>query len=340
MRKVWGFAALLMAVTLIGGCGGTATKVPEPVEGTGEPADVRVLALKGPTAMGMVNMMSEADEGRITSNNYSFNIVSAVDEVAPAIAKGEADIAAVPANMASVLFNNTNGAVQALTINTLGVLYIVENTESGLHPITEPIYMKGMARTVYASGKGATPEYALNHIIEGSGLKPEDINIEWKSEHAECLQALLTDKDAVALLPEPFVTTALTKSDSLNVALDLTEEWDKLREEGDDSMLITGATIVRKTFAEEHPEAVQDFLTRYEASVKAAADDVEGTAALIGSYDIVPEEVAKKALPKCNIVFIAGDEMKEALSGYLEVLYGMNPQAVGGELPTDEFYYR
>lgn len=311
---------------------GTETvKVPD-----GEATDINILALKGPTAMGMVNMMDAADKGELTDNNYHFTIASAVDEVGPAIAKGEADIAAVPANLASVLFNNTDGAVQALTINTLGVLYILENGEA----ISSVGDLSG--KTVYASGKGATPEYALNHILIENGIDPEsDVTIEWKSEHAECLAALLADEDGVAMLPQPFVTTAQVQNEGLRVALDLTEEWDKLQEGAEEtSSLITGATIVRTEFAKEHPEAVRAFLANYEASVAKAKEDIDGTAALIGAYDIVPEAVAKKALPSCNIVYIDGEEMEEALSGYLKVLHGQNPQAVGGELPGDGFYFK
>lgn len=296
---------------------------------------VNVLALKGPTAMGMVSLMDQADQGEITEETYDFQIVASPDEVSPAIAQGTADIAAVPANLASVLYQKTNGGVQVLTINTLGVLYLVENGDQ-VQSVSD---LKG--KTIYASGKGATPEYALNYILKENGLTPgKDVQIEWKSEHTECVAALAEHEDAAALLPQPFVTTAQSKNDSLRVALDLTEEWDKIQKDnGGNSSLVTGVTVVRTEFAQEHPEIVEDFMERYQESVSYVNEHTEEAAKLIGDYDIVPEEIAKKALSECNIVYIDGAEMKEKLSGYLEVLEQENPQAVGGALPTDEFYY-
>ena len=296
---------------------------------------VNVLALKGPTAMGMVSLMDQADQGEITEETYDFQIVASPDEVSPAIAQGTADIAAVPANLASVLYQKTNGGVQVLTINTLGVLYLVENGDQ-VQSVSD---LKG--KTIYASGKGATPEYALNYILKENGLTPgKDVQIEWKSEHTECVAALAEHEDAAALLPQPFVTTAQSKNDSLRVALDLTEEWDKIQKDnGGNSSLVTGVTVVRTEFAQEHPEIVEDFMERYQESVSYVNEYTEEAAKLIGDYDIVPEEIAKKALPECNIVYIDGAEMKEKLSGYLEVLEQENPQAVGGALPADEFYY-
>ena len=296
---------------------------------------VNILALKGPTAMGIVSLMNQADKGEVTDENYNFQIVASPDEVTPAIAQGTADIAAVPANLASVLYQKTDGSVQVLTINTLGVLYLVENGDQ-IQSISD---LKG--KTIYASGKGATPEYALNYILKENGLTPgEDVQIEWKSEHTECVAALAEHEDAIALLPQPFVTTAQNKNDSLRVALDLTEEWDNIQKEnGGNSSLVTGVTVVRTEFVQEHPEIVEDFMERYQESVTFVNDHAEEAAKMIGNYDIVPEEIAKKALPECNIVYIDGAEMKEKLSGYLEVLEQENPQAVGGTLPADEFYY-
>ena len=296
---------------------------------------VTVMALKGPTAMGMVSFMNEVDQGEITEENYEFQIAASPDEVSPAIVQGTVDIAAVPANLASVLYQKTDGGVQVLSINTLGVLYLVGNGDT-IQDISE---LKG--KTIYASGKGATPEYALNYILKENGLIPgEDVQIEWKSEHTECVAALTEHPDEIALLPQPFVTTAQSKNSSLQVVLDLTDEWDKIQEKNNgNGSLVTGVTIVRTEFAQEHPEVLKDFMEHYEESVSFVNSNTEEAARLIGGYDIVPEEIAKKALPECNIVCIDGNEMKEKLSGYLAVLDQENPQAVGGALPADEFYY-
>ena len=296
---------------------------------------VKIMALKGPTAMGMVQLMDQADTGQISDYDYQFTIAASADEVTPQLVQGNADIAAIPANLASVLYNNTDGQVEVLAINTLGVLYIVESGDT----VSSVADLKG--KTIYASGKGSTPEYALNYILSENGIDPEnDVTIEWKSEHTECLSALLADEDAIAMLPQPFVTTAQTKSDSIRVALDLTEEWDKLQADSSQpSALITGVMVARTDFVEENPQAVSDFLDYYKTSVDFVNANTQEAAQLVGNYDIVTAEVAEKALPACNITFIEGEEMKEKLSGYLSVLLEQNPQSIGEALPGDDFYY-
>ena len=292
-----------------------------------------VAALKGPTAMGMVKMMS--DDAQSGQTTFDFNIYASADEITPKLVQGELDIAAVPANLASVLYNNTEGQVQVLAINTLGVLYIVENGDT----VQSVEDLRG--KTIYASGKGNTPEYALRYLLEGSGIDPDaDVTIEWKSEHSECVAALAADPAGIAMLPQPFVTTAQAQNENLRVALDITEEWDKLAEEsGSDAALLTGVVVARKEFVEQNPQLVGEFLSLYEKSVAYANEEVEETAKLIGEYDIVPEAVAAKALPECNITFIEGAEMKAKLSAYLQTLMDQNPKAIGGAMPGDDFYY-
>ena len=285
--------------------------------------------------MGMVKFMDDAKNGLVTDNQYDFSILASADEITPKLSQGELDIAAVPANLASVLYNNTEGAIQVLAINTLGVLYIVESGET----VSTVEDLRG--KTIYASGKNATPEYALNYILSANGIDPaSDVTIEWKSEHAECLAALLAEENAVAMLPQPFVTTAQSKSENIRVALDLTEQWDKLQEQSEHpSALITGVVVVRKAFAEQNPEAVSAFLDHYQESVDFVNSDVAAAAQLVGAFDIVTAEVAEKAIPACNITLIEGGEMKDKLSGYLEVLLEQDPKSVGGAMPADDFYY-
>lgn len=300
-----------------------------------EPVAVRAAALKGPTAMGLVKFMSEVDAGNLKDEDYSFQIVASADEVAPLISKSEVDIAAVPANLASVLYNKTSGAVRVIAVNTLGVLYICELGDT----VNTVADLRG--KTIFSAGKGATPEYALEYVLRANGLDPTvDVTIEWKSEHAECVAALAQDATAIAMLPQPFVTTAQAKNDQIRVALDLNQEWAAACEaEGRDGKLITGVAVVRSEFADAHPEAVDAFLGHYRESVEFVNANTDESAALVGGYDIVPEAVAKKALPACNITFVDGADMKAQLSGYLEVLADQNADAVGGKLPGDDFYY-
>ena len=292
------------------------------------PVKVRVAALKGPTAMGMVKLMEDSGEGSVNGNSYEFTVVGAPTEITPMLVKGEVDIAALPANLAAVIYNNTKGKVKVLAVNTLGVLYICENGNS----VSSIEDLKG--KTIYSSGKGSTPEYALDYILEQNGLS--DLPIEWKSEHAECVAALLNDPDAVALLPQPFATTAIMKNPSIRIALDLNKEWDKVSPE---SALLTGVVVARTEFVEKEGAAVERFLEEYGKSTAWVNENVAESSLMIGNLGIVTAQVAEKALPYCNIVCITGPEMKERLSGYLEVLYNANAKSVGGVLPGEDFYY-
>lgn len=307
----------------------SATEPETALDDTSNPlADqVRVAALKGPTAMGLVNFMNDTDNS--DGSIYDFEIYAAPDELTPLIIQGKVDFACVPANLASVLYNKTEGEVEVLAVNTLGVLYIVESGTEEIQSISD---LKG--KTIYASGQGSTPEFALNYLLAQNGIA-DDVTIEWKAEHAECVTAI-TENGGIAMLPQPFVTTAMLKNEGLRVALDLTEEWNKL---DNGSTLITGVVVGRKEFIETYPDTVSDFMLNYRTSVDQLLSDTDAAAALIGQYDIVPEAVAKKALPACNITFIAGEPMKTMLSGYLQVLYDSLATSVGGKLPGDDFYY-
>lgn len=285
---------------------------------------IAVGALKGPTAMGMAQLLDD--------DSYDFTIAASPDEIVPQIVQGNVDIAAVPSNLAAVLYQKTQKNVSVLAVNTLGVLYLVENGES----IQSVEDLKG--KTIYASGKGATPEYALEYVLSANGIDPEkDVTIEYKSEHAEVVAALANDQTAAGLLPQPFVTTALMKNDSLRVALDLNQLW----QDGvsDDSQLVTGVVVVRNDYLKEHEADVDAFMDAYQASVEFVNSDPDQAAKIIGTHDIIAEEVAKKAIPDCSIVFVEGEEMQTMLSGYLSTLEQQNPEMVGGQLPDDDFYY-
>lgn len=303
----------------------------EASQAASEPAEVA--ALKGPTAMGMVQLMEQEAAG--DAPQFHFEIAASADELTPRLVQGTLDIAAVPANLASVLYNNTEGKIRVLAVNTLGVLYLVESGDT-VHSVED---LRG--KTIYSSGKGSTPEYALTYMLSQNGIDPEtDVTIEWKSEHSECVAALAAEENAIAMLPQPFVTTAQMKNENIRVALDLTKEWENLSSTANTAAtLITGVVVARAEYVEENPEQVADFLAKYEASVEYVTTDVDGAAALVGKYDIVPEAVAKQALPQCNITFLAGEEMREKLSAYLQILFEQNPKAIGGAMPGDDFYY-
>lgn len=302
-------------------------------------ADARIGMLRGPTAMGAIAMMRDAEqageEGETLPYHYDFTLMGAVDEIAPRLIRGELDISAVPANLASVLYNNTEGGIVVLAVNTLGVLYIVENGEE----IQSLEDLRG--RTLLASGKGASPEYALRHLLEKHGIDPdEDLTIEWKSEHAEAVAAMAGDTHTVAILPQPFITVAQSKNPAIRVAVDLNAAWEEMEKDADEpSTLITGVVVARRAFVEAQPELIEDFMARYRNSVDFVQKNVDEAAELIGHYEIVPAPIAKRALPQCNIAFVEGEALRTTLGQYLAILHAQNPKAVGGELPADDFYY-
>lgn len=306
----------------------TAQDVKEAQEGA-----VRVGGLKGPTTMGLVKLMEDAENGE-TENNYDFTMVTAVDELTALVGGGKVDIALLPANVASVLYNKTGGTISVIDINTLGVLYLV-SSDSSIQSVDQ---LKG--RTVYLPGKGTTPEFALRYLILASGLADTDVTLEFKSEAAEVAAILAEDPEAIGLLPQPFVSVALAQNEALKIVMDLTKVWDEVLEEGNQSRLVTGVTVVNNDFLEEHKDAVDTFLMEHQTSIEFVEEDLDAAAELIAAAGIVAKApIAKAALPYCNIAFMEGAEMKEALSGYLSVLFGQNPASVGGTLPDDAFYY-
>lgn len=346
LKRILSAVAAFALCASLAGCGASASSVAESTaesasteavstveeeaspETSAETTALRVAGLKGPTTMGLVNMLTADDAADLVD----FNMYGAADEVVPLLVKGDIDAAAVPANLAATLYQKTNGAVEVACVNTLGVLYIVENGET----VNSVADLKG--QTLVTTGKGTTPEYVLRYLLTKNGLDPDkDVKIEYYSEASEVTAQMATSKkDAIAVLPQPYVTAAQLKDSSLRVVLDLTKEWNKVC----DTQLITGVTVVRTEYAKENPDIVANFLRDYEKSIKAAQTDVAGTAALCEETGVVAKKaIAQKALPRCNIVYRVGDEMKADVNAYLKVLYDASPAAVGGKLPDANFYY-
>ena len=325
MRKVTAAAlSFAMLGALLTGCGSGKAE---------EKVTVKVGALKGATTLGLLPLEDKAANGE-AGENYEFSMMTAADELLPMMIKGELDIALLPSNVASILYQKTNGGVTIIDINTLGVLYMV----SGDSSITGVEDLAG--RTIYLTGKGTTPDYVLHYILSGNGMDADsDCTLEYKSEATEVAALLAENPDAIGLLPQPFVTAACAQNDALSVILDMNAEWEKLQGE-DGSRLVTGVTVVRNEFLQEHENAVAAFMEEHQASAQSMNSDVENGAKLAAASGIIAKEpIALKAIPKCNITYIDGADMKQALSGYLEVLYEQNPESIGGALPGDDFYY-
>ena len=315
--------SIVLCIVMLVGCG---------ADGNTEPQNMRIGSLKGPTSMGLVYLMDRAQNNE-TANNYEFTMAAAADELLPAMISGDLDIILVPANVASVLYNKTNGGVSVIDVNTLGVLYMVSGDDTIRN-------MKDLeSRTVYLTGKGTTPDYVMQYLLKENGLTTADVFLEYKSEATEVAAVLLEKPDAIGVLPQPFMTAACAQNENLSVVLDLTKEWAAVQGEGGSS-LVTGVTVVRNDFLKEHKEAVDRFLEEHAVSADYANEHVEEAAELVAAAGIIEKAtIAAKAMPGCNITYIDGDDMKTALSGYLEVLFTQDASSVGGSLPGDDFYY-
>lgn len=322
--------AAMLLVCLLAGCASDAPEAVQTPAVSEEPTTIRVGAMTGPTAMGMVKLMDDSDNGK-TENKYEFSLQTEATAFAPALTKGEIDIAAVPANLASVIYNNTDGGIKVLAVNATGVLYIVERGDS----INDLADLAG--KKIYATGEGATPEYALKYLLKENGLEGDKApEIQWCADTTEALSYINNDENAIAMLPQPFVTAAQAKVNDLRIAINLNEQWQAVN---DGASMATGVLVVRTEFAEKYPQQLEKFMQEYASSVEYVNENTEQAAQLIGNYEIVKAPIAQKALPYCNICCITGDELKECFGGYLSALYDMNLQSVGGKLPDDGIYY-
>lgn len=322
LKKILTLAATAaLTLGLLSGCGQQE-----------EPTTVRIGGMKGPTSMGLVFLQEQAENGQ-AKQAYEFTMAAAADELLPLMIKGELDIALIPANVASVLYGKTEGGISVLNINTLGVLYMVSGDDS----IDSMESLRG--RTIYLTGKGTTPDYVLQYLLTANGIDVSECTLEYRSEATEVAALLAEQPQAIGLLPQPFVTVACAQNEQLKVVLDMNEQWNLVQGEGGSSM-VTGVTVVRNAFLQEHPEAVAAFMTEHAASVQAIQEDPDKGAELVAAAGIIAKEpIARKAIPQCNITCIDGENMQQALSGYLQVLYDLAPQAVGGALPEESFYY-
>ena len=351
MKKLFAVLLALSMILSLAACGGEAETQPTeaptevttepteapteatteateaPVEATEPAVSVNVMVLNGTTGFGMANLMDAAAKGE-AALDYSFSVETDASNIVAALVNGSADIAALPTNAAAAVYNKTQGGVQVLALNTLGVLYLVTDGSVTVESMAD---LAG--QTVYAPAQN--PSFIFQHICDANGLTDVTIDNTY-AQPADLNTAVASGEVSIAVLPEPMVTVAKSKNPNLVVALDLTAEWDKVSTAGS---LVQGCVVVRAAFAQENPGAVADFLTEYEASINGMIEDVEGTAAKIEANGIFAKAaVAAKAIPNCNVCFIAGESMKAALSEFLTIMHGVAPASVGGAIPGDDFY--
>lgn len=313
---------VLLILTLVMGTvlAGCAQEPAAPVEFS---SPIVIGTLNGPTGMGMVGLMDKTDK-------YDITPYQAPDEIAGKIITGELDMACLPSNMASVLYNKTEGKVVVVSVNTLGVLYIVENGTNTVASIED---LAG--KTIYGSGKGAGPEFILQELLNNAGVT--DVNIEWMSNHSDAMTSCMAKEGSLALLPEPFVTVIGSKNDAVHVAIDLNKSWADVT--GVD--LPMGVIIAQKSFVEERGDELGVFLEDYRASVDFVNTSPDAGAAIAEWGFISDPVVAQKAIPNSNIVLYENDReaTRNMLEAYFQVLFNMNPASLGGKIPDDNFYY-
>ena len=327
MKRITSLLLAFAMVFALAACGQKTAPAPA------ESVDMNVYVLSGPTGIGAVNLRAGAEAGQTLANRYTVTMTGANDEVVAAVSNGEADIACVATNLAATLYNKTRGGVKVLAVNTLGVLSMLTNG-AALDTVAD---LKG--KTIYSPGQGANPEYILRYVLQGNGLDPDsDVTIRFVGEGSELTGVWQSEPEAVIMAPQPVATALLMQNEGAATAFDMTEEWNKIS--GGESTLMMGCVIVRTEFLNEHPQAVEGFLTDYAASIEAARTDLEGTAALCEQYGIIPKApLAMKAIPQCGLTYVSGADMKAQLGGYLQVMFDANPKSVGGALPADDFYY-
>lgn len=331
MKRIYNAVAILLIIPILSlvlsGCGTKNSNTAD----TDKNISVNLAGLKGPTSIGMAKIL-EDNENDKAGNKYNFTLAASGDELTPKLLQGKLDIACVPINLASVLYNKSEGKIKLIAVNTLGVLYIVEKGDTGVNSVEN---LKG--KTIYATGKGQTPEYTLRYLLKKNGLDIDsDVNVVWKTEPTEVVSNMALDNTALAMLPEPYVSVAKSKIDGLNTVLDLSKEWEKSKIGCE---LVTAGIVVNTDFADKNPKAVKSFLDEFESSVLYVNDNVSKASDIVGRLNIIDSNIAKKAIPNCNIVCIKGNKLKKTVDGYLKILFESNPQSVGGKIPTKDFYY-
>ncbi len=299
--------------------------------GKEELTEVSVGVISGPTGVGAVSLMEKASNGE-TEGTYNFTLAANQEDAKAKFLNGEIDIVAMPTNLAATLYAKGEDIV-VLTVNTYGVLYILDATGE-INSVTD---LAG--KTITATGQGSNPEYILKYILAENGV--ENATVEFMDDASAISAAMVSGEVKIAMLPQPVATTTVIQAKqagvTINTALDMTEEWNKV---SDDSSLMMGCMVTSKAFIEAHPYAVEVFLKEYEVSIEAVLADTEAAASLCETHSIIPKAaVAKQAIPKCNLCFVTGEEMKAELSGYLAVLYEANAKSIGGSMPADDFYY-
>lgn len=332
MKKIKRLLAALLAAAMLfslAACGdetnGETTTAEESTTDYVRSVKTKVAALNGPTGLGLAKLAADRTYA------YEVEYFSDPQEIVPLLTKGEVDIAALPVNLAANLYQKTNGGIQILSVNTLGVLYCLQKGDS----IKSFDDLKG--KTIYATGQGSTPEYIINYVLSEKGIVPgKDVTIEYKTAHNELATLAIEGKVDLCILPEPFATKVLASNEEYKRLIDFTKSWGEVNE----ARLVQGVIVARTDYIKENPDIINEFMGFNEVSVNYLSANLENASVFLaenGYFDTT--ELAYATLPGCNIVFMEGEEMKTAVKAMFEVLYAADPSSVGGAIPDDGIYY-
>lgn len=285
--------------------------------------DIKIGTLVGPTGMGLIDLQD--------NENIDLELYQAPTDAVQKLISGDIDIACVPSNLGPVLYAKTGGQVQILTTVVNGVLYVVENGDS----VKSVADLKG--KTIFASGKGGTPEYVLTALLEDAGLEAgKDVTIKWFDNHADVAQQVATKKGAIGLLPEPQVSAIEAKAKTVKTSLDCNALWQGLTGQE----LPMGILLAKKSFVESRAEDIETLLSLVAASVEDVNSASDEVVQKIVDAGIVPSaEICKAVIPNCSIVCMSAEDSKATLAAFFQKLFEVEATSVGGEMPGDDIYY-
>jgi len=312
MKKiVCGIVALIILVTLLGGCFSYRGS---------DPTRLRILVLQGPSGMAMAPLMYNADE------RHDFALpFSSPQQVVDEILSGRFDIAALPANLAATLYNS-GADVQIIAAGTLGVLHILDATGE----VREPSDLTG--RRIFTAEQGALPEHVLRHILNEKGI---DAEIYFLTNFVEVSTHFAAELVDLVMLPAPNIVSTLAQmSNSENVTrLDVSALWNEIS----DTQLMQTAIVARRGLSDT---AIREFLEEYKESIAFVNANHDLAANMIVEAGVMPSiGVARQAIPLSNLAFIEGASMQAGLMDLFNILHRANPQSIGGLVPPSTIFW-
>jgi|LGOV01.1.fsa_nt_gb NitT/TauT family transport system substrate-binding protein len=292
---------------------------------------IKVAAPIGSPTLSIIKMFK--DSLMIGSNTeVAYECVKSPDLMASKIMSGEIDIALVPSNLAIKMYNKGIDYKYAAT-GVWGVLYIISSED-----ITTWEDLKG--KEINIIGRGLTPDIVTRYLLKANGLEPDkDVKFNYVNGASELAQLFISGESTLSIMPEPMLSKVMMKKCDTKIVLDLQEEWTKVS--GNNDSYPQAGIFIKNELIENHPELVEEFLLKYEESIKW----VNENPSLAGEYSEefktgLNAELVKKAIKRSNISYKNAIDSEKALISYYEVLLNFSPDTIGGKLPDDNFYYK